>query len=98
MIICACAARNDDYIIEFVQTYLQGIHTVTDKVLIDIRIKLNESGDKRVGCGTCIGAIREIVFAVIKTLPWTIHVHKSAKVTQEDLRASYKLIAIKAIS
>jgi bacterioferritin-associated ferredoxin len=98
MIICACAARNDDYIIEFVQNYLQGIHTITDKVLIDIRIKLNQAGDDRVGCGTCLGAIRKIVFEVVETLQWKIEIHASAQIPQEELRDQYKLLAIKVIS
>lgn len=98
MIVCACAARNDEYIEKFVRQYLQGIKTVTDLVLVDMRMKLNQEGVDQVGCGTCIGAIRTIVFAVVKTLPYEVKIHESARRPQEEVRKLYKQIAIKVIS
>ncbi|MAF31289.1 MAG: hypothetical protein CMF60_03695 [Magnetococcales bacterium] len=98
MIVCACATRNDAYINAFVRKYLQDVRAVTDTVLVDIRIKLNQSGENKPGCGTCMGAIRDIVFEAAKDLPFDIEIKHSAQKPQEEIRRLYKKIAIEVIS
>ncbi|MFT7144689.1 MAG: hypothetical protein ACI9TY_001491 [Alphaproteobacteria bacterium] len=86
MIICICANKNEDEVRTFTEKYLQGIHTVTAEVIVEIR---RSFGNNKQNCGgSCLAAISNIVIEIAKIKG--IHVYESAN-KRDTLIQTFKL-------
>tara|TARA_R110000868_G_scaffold190862_1_gene434910 strand:- start:211285 stop:211548 length:264 start_codon:yes stop_codon:yes gene_type:complete len=71
MIICCCANANDEAVRQAARTYLNGVYTVTDKVIVEIRRGFG-SMDSNCG-GSCLNAIAKIVIEEAELMNINIH-------------------------